>query len=658
MGLLSAGVPLDWEDMAQWQDHVRKYGVQQFIKLYNRLKDEKGRVLKWGDEVEYIIVKLDHAARQTRVSLRAEELLGVLTRPETLKQEEEERTGRASSRQLASVWRPEYGAYMVEGTPGSPYGGGMSFFNTVEHNMRMRRQEVEGHLAADEICVSLSTYPRLGCPDFTYPPAAPNPLSPDSITQSLFWPTEAIFLGHPRFARLSANIRQRRGEKVAINVPIFKDELTPSPFVEDFSQLGDDGSSAAAALPDHVYMDAMGFGMGLCCLQVTFQADNISEARDLYDQLAPLCPILLALTAASPAHRGYLVDTDCRWNIISAAVDDRTREERGLEPLKTNKFVIPKSRYDSIDSYLSANSKKWEGYNDIQIICDEEIYRSLVEGGVDELMAKHVAHLFIRDSVSLFREKIREGGDYEDNDTDHFENIQSTNWQTMRFKPPPPGDTIGWRVEFRPCELQISDFENAAVVCFVVLLTRAILSYKWNLLMPISLVDENMKRAQKRDAVLNQKFYWRKDIFTASDKTQEPHIEEMSVDEIFNGIPGSDYQGLIALVREYLRGQDDVEADTMCTLSNYWQLLSQRASGRLMTNARWIRQFIRAHPEYRKDSRVPEGTLYDLMVAIDQIQRGERKEPALFVRAEKVSRTADIAATSSSSSSAGSAASP
>ena len=68
---------------------------------------------------------------------------------------------------------------------------------------------------------------------------------------------------------------------------------------------------------------------------------------------------------------------------------------------------------------------------------------------------------------------------------------------------------VGWRVEFRPCELQISDFENAAVVCFVVLLTRAILSYKWNLLMPISLVDENMKRAQKMDAVLNQKFYWR-----------------------------------------------------------------------------------------------------------------------------------------------------
>ena len=38
----------------------------------------------------------------------------------------------------------------------------------------------------------------------------------------------------------------------------------------------------------------------------------MGEARELYDQLAPLCPIMLALTAASPAHRGYLVDTDCR----------------------------------------------------------------------------------------------------------------------------------------------------------------------------------------------------------------------------------------------------------------------------------------------------------------------------------------------------------
>ncbi len=101
--------------------------------------------------------------------------------------------------------------------------------------------------------------------------------------------------------------------------------------------------------------------------------------------------------------------------------------------------------------------------------------------------------------MSLFSEKIHQDDKKE---TDHFENIQSTNWQTMRFKvffpslisefgigiswtdfffsslqPPPPNSPIGWRVEFRPCELQFTDFENAAVVCFVVLITRVILSF-------------------------------------------------------------------------------------------------------------------------------------------------------------------------------------
>jgi len=49
-------------------------------------------------------------------------------------------------------------------------------------------------------------------------------------------------------------------------------------------------------------------------------------------------------------------------------------------------------------------------------------------------------------------------------------------------------------------------------VVFVVLLTRVILSYKLDFLIPLSKVDENMKVAQKRDAVLQGMFYFRKDI--------------------------------------------------------------------------------------------------------------------------------------------------
>ena len=75
---------------------------------------------------------------------------------------------------------------------------------------------------------------------------------------------------------------------------VFKDTNTQQPFVEDLKALGDNGESSKAALPDHIYMDAMAFGMGCCCLQMTFQACSIEEARMLYDQLTPLTPIIVS----------------------------------------------------------------------------------------------------------------------------------------------------------------------------------------------------------------------------------------------------------------------------------------------------------------------------------------------------------------------------
>lgn len=53
----------------------------------------------------------------------------------------------------------------------------------------------------------------------------------------------------------------------------------------------------------------------------------MDESRYMFDQLAIVSPIMLALSASTPIHRGMLADTDARWNCISAAVDDRTEEE-------------------------------------------------------------------------------------------------------------------------------------------------------------------------------------------------------------------------------------------------------------------------------------------------------------------------------------------
>lgn len=620
MGLLSEGSPLSWPETKAVSNHVREHAVTQFINLYRRLKDRENDCLKWGDEVEYMLVHLDHAKKTAQVRLRAHEILPVLQEKELKNPEDVE-----------SLWRPEFGAYMIEGTPGKPYGSLISHFNVVEANMKSRREEAAALLKDGEELLCVTSFPRLGCPNFTSPPFKTSPK--DSNMRSLFFPDEATFPGHPRFRTLVRNIRERRGKKVAINIPIFKDKNTPSPFVEDLSALGDDGEAARAALPDHVYMDSMGFGMGNCCLQVTFQACNIEEARILYDQLAPVCPIMLALSAASPAFRGYLTDNDCRWNVIVSSVDDRTDEELGIKPLSENKFVIRKSRYSTIECYISDLGEK---YNDVKVVYDQNIFNKLRSAGIDSLLAQHVAHLFIRDPISVFSEKVHQN---DEEDTDHFENLQSTNWHSMRFKPPPPNTSIGWRVEFRPTELQMTEFENAAYVVFVVLLTRVILSYRLNFLIPISKVDENMEAAQKRDAIHTQKFWFRNDILTCRSPPilapnlspvsgPDEYLTQMTINEIVNGKPG-EFPGLIPLIRTFVSSMD-VDVDTQCTMQQYLNLIQKRASGELMTTASWIRKFVTTHPDYKQDSVVSERINYDLLSQMSTIQQGTVGCPELF----------------------------
>jgi glutamate--cysteine ligase catalytic subunit len=129
---------------------------------------------------------------------------------------------------------------------------------------------------------------------------------------------------------------------------------------------------------------------------------------------------------------------------------------------------------------------------------------------------------------------------------DHFENIQSTNWQSVRFKPPPPGTSIGWRVEFRVMELQMTDFENAAFVVFNTLLVKLISHFDLNFYIPMSKVDENMTCAQSQNSVINGKFYFRKQLLEPSDpnflvfyhQNEEPtgnDFEFVTVNHIING---------------------------------------------------------------------------------------------------------------------------
>ena len=234
----------------------------------------------------------------------------------------------------------------------------------------------------------------------------------------------------------------------------------------------------------------------------------------------------------------------------------------------------------------------------------------LLESGVPDQLARHIAHLFIRDPVILYREKVEETlkktlESEDDDDTELFENIQSSNWLSMRLKPPPKANSsIGWRVEFRPMDTQLSDFENTAYVVFIVLLTRLILSYKMNLLIPMSKVHENFAQAEKRDSVRRGRFWFRREMFGESTAVL------MTVDEIFNG--SKSFPGLIPLLKCYLLTAD-IEAESHIAINEYLQLISNRASGAVPTVACWIRSYIQVHPKYQKDSRVTEEICYDLL---------------------------------------------
>lgn len=248
------------------------------------------------------------------------------------------------------TFHPEFGRFMLEATPGKPWGIGFKDLLDVEPNMKWRsvhprpvsgiigaheihnrRAIAKEHMEANEYPITLTTFPRLGSTGNAitpyFPPSGPR-------LRSQFLPDE-IANPHIRFPTLAANIRARRGRKVEINVPVYKDERTARPFKDSTVDYDlhkwpeDDDVRNGAAKDDHIYMDAMAFGMGSCCLQITFQSKNIVEGRKLYDQLSPLGPILLALTAATPIYKGFLANTDVRWNQISRAVDDRTPEELG-----------------------------------------------------------------------------------------------------------------------------------------------------------------------------------------------------------------------------------------------------------------------------------------------------------------------------------------
>lgn len=317
------------------------------------------------------------------------------------------------------------------------------------------------------------------------------------------------------------------------------------------------------------------FGDSCCTVQTTFGSQNLNHAEFLYDSLVPLAPIFGALFAATPIHKGALAVWDYRFKVGGAGNDPRSDKQK--DP--NNPSYIPKGKYCSNNHYISdhphfAGDKLNDGD---KYKINQDFYNSMLQEGVPARLAYHVANILVHTPHFAFDENLG----YNPETSELFCMFVKKDWPAVRFRPPMGlKDETGWRIEFRPIEAQLSEFENFAAVTLMNYVIKILTEYDVNLSLPISLNDINMERAHEANAVTEQKFWFRKQIvkkeenykynpikdakwnyenfsLDPTEATTDDEFVEMTIGDIMNGNPDIGNTGLLQLIREYIQNESE-----------------------------------------------------------------------------------------------------
>jgi len=201
MVAVSEGEVLNWEEIKNNLELIRAKQVRQLIRIYNEHKEISNDPFKWGDE---------------------------------------------------------YTSYIIESIPGSVNEGDVEALVKMQDNIKLRRKVIQKFLGKDEHVIALTSFPLLGCKNFTYPHH--NPIDIEERHNSLFYSNE-IIMKEALFMSATFLKIDRTESKPVINVPVFKDTNTPSPYIETLP-------NGKQSNPDQIFMDHDGFAMGCCCIQV------------------------------------------------------------------------------------------------------------------------------------------------------------------------------------------------------------------------------------------------------------------------------------------------------------------------------------------------------------------------------------------------------
>lgn len=220
----------------------------------------------------------------------------------------------------------------------------------------------------------------------------------------------------------------------------------------------------------------------------------------------------------------------------------------------------------------------------------------------------------------------------------HFDGFNSSNWNSVRFKQPTSADSgsLPWRVEFRSMEVQLSDFENAAFAVFTQLLCRAALLYpsEFELYIPMSLCERNMTVCQQRDACRTGKLHWRSAVKAAAAEPGELGCDVaalMTMREIMCGSRQHGNTGLVDWAERVLSDmKDDATPEQLGRLAEYVDFMRARATGKVLTAAQWLREYIAEHPLYGRDSTLSEELCRDIVETVIGVNDGSVHAPSLL----------------------------
>lgn len=194
------------------------------------------------------------------------------------------------------------------------------------------------------------------------------------------------------------------------------------------------------------------------------------------------------MSCGTPISKSRLLNTDIRFPLLFQGSEDRTKSEK-------RQGGIEYSRGSFNNYFISDDKRCLKLYNDQRYTINNRVRKHMWREnkkknlGLDKRLINHFSYVLIRDCLGLYED------DFEEEklkiSTGIFEAINSSNWNTMRFKPPPSYESqIGWRVEVRSIDSQLTPEQNFCLEHAILILQRLVTCQKMNVnfYIPMSLV--------------------------------------------------------------------------------------------------------------------------------------------------------------------------